>query len=468
MRKDPLFSRLFITSAGVVLLFLLLIIVQTGCGGNGTNNNEDLTEVSDGDTSSAPVLSGNVPSEVYIPNPSSNDTLNRPAFDRFSWQTFIALCWPVTPGQRGVPLNPNDPNTFLSMSNSTPVVWTSYKNQWDLFGQGQQTPSAWDSWTNPVNICNTGQAVKHVFGTAKSRMNVIPGDGSESFSVPLVDQDSNYVLFEMRYNEVQYNFIVQNGLYLNINLLKYRQTHGDTVAMPSSTATSQGSILVKASWKLLTAKDDTTRYYFVDDWVFDPVINQCRKMRMGLVGLHIAQKVDSFPQWIWSSFEQVDNVPGAANAKTPYSFNNGVDTPATTIHGYANMPPSDTLYPKNRRRPVQVVRLNEIPTTPQGQSTVDINRMYQAAAGNTWMRYYQLVITQWPTNSSSFKQFTSGGIYPKDCGQPFPVNNCVNTTMETYMQSRGDAVGTGGNSCMGCHYTAPKTDFSWSLQLRSH
>ena len=35
----------------------------------------------------------------------------------------------------------------------------------------------------------------------------------------------------------------------------------------------------------------------------------CARATIGLIGLHIAQKTASRPQWIWSSFEQVDAVP---------------------------------------------------------------------------------------------------------------------------------------------------------------
>ena len=35
----------------------------------------------------------------------------------------------------------------------------------------------------------------------------------------------------------------------------------------------------------------------------------CARTTVGLIGLHIAQKTPSRPQWIWSSFEQDDTVP---------------------------------------------------------------------------------------------------------------------------------------------------------------
>ncbi|MES2112754.1 MAG: hypothetical protein V4577_28640 [Bacteroidota bacterium] len=469
-KVKPRLSKLSIVTLVLVLLFSGLIIAQWSCSGSGKGNNgsdsASKPPTAGSGSGITPAISGNVPTEVNIPNPDSNAVNNRPAFDVFSWQTFIALCWPVDTAKRGVPLTPDDPNTMLKMTNSTPVVWTSYKNQWDLFGQGNNTPSAWNSWADPVNLC-TNQPVKHVFGSAKSDM--LPGEGNESLSVPLIDQRKNYALYEIRYNEVQYNFIVNNSLYFSKNLYNYQKANGGAVTMPISNKTTQGSILIKAAWKHITPQDDPSRYYIINEIVYDPVTKKCTKEMMGLVGLHIAQKVDQFGEWVWSSFEQVDNVPGAANAKAPYTFNNGTNVPSTTNHGFANKPTSKVLNPDSASRvPVQVVRLNEIPTTPSVNNTVDINKIYQAALSGTWLKYYQLVITQWPSNAGQFKQFTQNGIYPADCGGAFPVNNCVNVTMETYFQNMNDAAGAGGNSCMSCHYQAPNTDFSWSLQLRSH
>jgi len=37
----------------------------------------------------------------------------------------------------------------------------------------------------------------------------------------------------------------------------------------------------------------------------------CAKADIALVGLHIMIKTHYRPQWLWSTFEQVDNVPPA-------------------------------------------------------------------------------------------------------------------------------------------------------------
>lgn len=406
-------------------------------------------------------------------NPNSGAERARHNFDIYSWKLFIALNWPVEDGQRGVPLNPSEPNTFLKMSNTTPVVWASYKNQFDLFGQGDSRPSEWSSWDNPVNLCPDGTPPSHIFGTAKGNT-LDGGEIDEAFSVPLIDQAKNYTLFEMRYNQVQYDFVRGNDaapaswLYLKKNLVKVQMANG-MVDMPvSSPPRTQGAIMVKAAWKELTDKDDASIYYVINENVYDPVTKTCTQKKMGLVGLHLVQKVEGFKEWIWSSFEHRNNVPGQGEQK-PYSYNNGTDDPKT-IGGWANRPDSTEPNPDSSTRvPTQVTRFNEIPTTPAGISTVDVNAAYwEILSGTVWANY-QLIITQWPQKQDEFVIYgESGGIYPEGCGDPFPINGCTNTAAETFFQSADDATGKGGNSCMSCHYQASAADFSWSLQLKSH
>ena len=187
---------------------------------------------------------------------------------------------------------------------------------------------------------------------------------------------------------------------------------------------------------------------------------------MGLVGLHIAQKTEQFPEWVWSTFEQVDNVPGDAGGSGSYSFNNGTDNPPAS-DGYDNRPAALTPVAKADRTPVQVTRYNKIPTTPAGSSTVDLNKYYQTLLAGTVWQHYELVFTQWPTDAKSFTLADYGGVYPKDSGQPFPVKAVTNSTIETYFQAAGPS--SLGNSCMSCHYNgAASYDFSWVLKRRAH
>jgi hypothetical protein len=422
----------------------------------------------------APYLSGNVPTEVP-PRPDSAQTpeQSRPWFDVFSWQSFIALNWPASTDTttRGNPQSPSDSSAFLNAANGQLLTWGTYKESWELFGQNNARPTAFDTWSAPVEPCGGNLPYGQKAFEFISKGNSLFNTAAESFSFPLVDQQLNYARFEVRYNRAQYDTMRGPDADSTKWLYLSRNWAGNIpFQMPASTGSSVGSIMIKAAWRPLTAQDDTTRYYHVRALVDNGGGRGCQPTLMGLVGFHIAQKVDTFPQWIWSTFEHVSNVPGPGsvpNAQGKYSYNNGTNNPLTP-GGWANRPDSITLVPQDQRVATQVTRLNPIPTTPAGASTADINNIYQSYLKNTVWANYQLVMTQWPSQPGQFTMPDSGGVYPSGAGVPFPQFGATNTTMETYFQSRGDAQSAGGNSCMQCHWQASKTDFSWGLNRRAH
>lgn len=415
-----------------------------------------------------PALNGNIPTEVILPTsvPSVEDA--RPYFDYFSWQSFIALNWPAVANVRGVPQDPNNPAVFTSAPDGTAVVWSTYKTDYELFDQGSNRPTPWDSYTIADNPCANAQTGQHQLVRGQKDVSFV-SDGNQAFSFPLVDQNSHYAAYEVLFNEQEYNFIrgqdeQQNTwLYLIANLAA-----AQPIQMPVSNPTTPGAMMLKVAWRIMTPTDDLSRYYVIDALVYDPATQTCQPQKVGLIGLHIVQKVDGFSQWIWTTFEQVDNVPGGSGGKAPYSFNNGTDNPAT-VGGFANRPQTQFPTPQPAvPTPVQVTRFNPIPTTPAGSSTVEMNGVYQQFLSGTVWQYYQLVFTQWPTDENSSVLTSDGGVYPQDAGQPFPVDGITNVVMETYVQSPEDGVGVGGNSCMSCHYRADESDFSWVLTLRAH
>jgi hypothetical protein len=417
----------------------------------------------------APVLSGNLPLTVNIPSGVSTPEQARPFFDSFSWQEFIALNWPAAKSPRGTPNQPNDPDTFLKAANGTQVVWGTYKPDYELFSlPASQRPSDWNAANAPVGLCKNAQPGQKVFVRYSKGDSVLEVQ-NQAFSYPLIDQNKNYAVYEIAFNQAQYNFIrgadsdPTSWLYLVKNLAAK-----EPIMMPASSApANQGALMVKAAWRILDPKKDkASRFYAVTAAVYDPQTQKCAPQKVGLVGFHVVQKLAAFQEWIWSTFEQVDNVPGTTPGTTsgPYSFNNGTAKPET-VGGYADRPPyqAPKLQPKSQRKPVQVTRLNAIP-----DSTAALNKTYQALMGKTVWQYYQLVFTQWPTHPSQFKTMEAGGIYPQDSGAAFPVNGVTNAVMETYFQSQNDAAGAGGNSCMSCHYRAGQADYSWTLLRDAH
>jgi hypothetical protein len=431
----------------------------------------------------AVTISGNIPLYVPLPSTINSPVQIRPYFDWFSWEEFIALNWPASTTGRGNPQSPDDPSVFKNAPPGTTTVWSTYKANWELFDQGNQRPTPFDSYDVPVPpTCGTGTVPgagqkKTLVMTSKG--NSVLNDGVQAFSFPLVDNSREYVMYEVRYGRQPYEFMrgtdndPKSWLYLAKNLVPPSQiTMPPTLSTNGASKTNQlGSIMIKAAWRDMASvpKDQWTRYYVVDAEVFDPSTQQCADMSVGLVGLHIVQKLDLFPEWVWSTFEHVDVL--SSNQQTTLLQPCPSNDAACTQNGFKNRPASTNLDPNQSARvPVQVLRLNAIPTTPQGASTVDANAAFQAALAGTPWANYQLVVTQWPFAANDMTQYKppeQRGSYPCTSGLPFPVTGAVNLTMETYFQSANDAAGS-GNSCMACHFGAAYTDFSWGLKRRPH
>lgn len=432
----------------------------------------------------AVVISSTIPTVVPIPaNPPPDATPEqfRPYFDWFSWESFIALNWPAGEG-RGDPQSPTNPSVFTSMTNTTPVTWGTYKANWELYDQFDKRPTPWESYAAPYvpSLCPQANATDRVMimmTKTTEVTNPIFTSMDQAFSFPLFDQSSNPVYYEVRYNKPYYDFVrgtdepKSSWLYFDFNL----PTKSQQVPLPPNSSSTDNAIMLKAAWRNLSSMENSMakRYYTVNAWVYTPGNSPpCAQTPMGLVGFHIAQKTKDFPQWIWSSFEQVDNVPPKAD-NVPSSFNNGTDNPSTGTQGFANRPTAlsaaGQLPPTSP--PTQVTRVNPIPTTPASASTVDVNNAFHNALpkDSPW-QYYQLVITQWPTEPQTYKPPADRGVYPSGAGSPFPVTGATNVTMETYLQTAELAQGAFGNSCMSCHFNAGTglRDFSWGFARRPH
>lgn len=426
------------------------------------------------------VISGTIPNVVPIPPNAPSDATPeqfRPYFDWFSWESFIALNWPAASEGRGNPQDPTNPAVFTSMTNTTPVTWGTYKANWELYDQYDKRPTPWNDYAVPYtpSVCPEAKPTDRQM-VMVTKGDTVLNDLNEAFSFPLFDQQSNPVYFEVRYNQAYYDFVrgqdntPTSWLYLSQNL----PTDYTQVPLPPNSTSNANAIMVKAAWRQVSNLTTSmrNRYYTVNAWTYEPgATPPCTQQPMGLVGYHIAQKTTDFPQWIWSTFEQVDNVPPKVD-NVPSSFNNGTDNPSTGTQGFANRPTYTSpgqLPPTSP--PTQVVRLNPIPTTPTGASTVDVNNAFHNALPKTspW-QYYELVITQWPTDPQRFKPPANRGVYPQDSGQPFPVNGAVNTTLETYFQAAQLTTGAFGNSCMSCHFNAGTglRDYSWGFARRPH
>ncbi len=173
--------------------------------------------------------------------------------------------------------------------------------------------------------------------------------------------------------------------------------------------------------------------------MIDPVTKQAvPDVPFGLVGLHIVTRTVSAPQWIWATFEHVDNAPDVGETKLAPHYNFNDPTAPQPAAGFGYQPPLGQQ-PVANPTPTQITQvLNN--TNINSPWTACLNATMQAELKGTVWANYRLVTTQWPTPGS-----------PN--GQPFIPANLTNSTMETYTQKFG--------SCMGCH-TAAQTSGTMS------
>lgn len=437
-------------------------------------------------------------------------------FDIFAWQAFIGLNWPATPD--------GQPDNSLKIGQSSPngVVWENWKHDYQVYTAGGQPPqlNAIKNDDESHTIVNTG--------------NTMPDEIEEAlqaFTGPLVDKNGNWVTYEIRMSPKEVDYVVDNNLYYVQGQVEFVNS-GQTISFPPGVYNGDiGAIEVKAAWRILDPKtDDPSRYFTTigDININDP--SQYSKplikndVLLGLVGFHISAKTQYAKQWIWATFEHVDNleVPplmynGQRLMPSFYNPNNqllpvNIEPPQNAvIPGEAI--PSGQYYngwdPTLPYQPTQAFRMIPIPTD-KDQLNAQVQAALAALVPGNVFQYYQLIDTQWPTDPSAPPTPTlpfDAAVFPNSvtnkAGGLITPTYLTNITMETYFQAGNQAawhqiegfpqsVTTeiyGTESCTGCHssagvaiaydpkqalsstnplYGIPLTgDFSWLLQQKA-
>jgi hypothetical protein len=424
-----------------------------------------------------------LPLVSLIPNYTNKDSLKaylQNAADDFSWKTFIAINWPAN--EDG---SPDTTKKFGSDSDFTVLEhWMPGTN---LFVDSNQVSKEWNyGLTGNSHPANSSPTID---------LRIIPKfetiDKSNAENLPLVDVHGKYTLFMIYYNKQAYDYVVKGNLYSKKGQqnfvktwpsltegLKVTQdgepfgieknfkrayfsvgtTKDSTIVKDGKTfyfSQNPGTVILKTGWRIMSPKDDKSRFY-----TKKVIIKNGQEIEVGLVAMHIAHKVSEATQWVWSTFEQIDNAPEMSNdgsaiieSNKNYSYFDKTKNDPSIF----NLATDSSLYfDGTQRKPAQVVRVNKIE-----ESTEKINKFYtenikKNQPESVW-QYYKLVGTQWPFD---FALFTAGGDYtPKIL---------ANTVLETYSQST--------SSCMDCHsqarflYDDPASmgmgynaDFIWGL-----
>ncbi len=408
-------------------------------------------------------------------------------FLQFAWQDFLALNWPAlavdptntTAIARGLP----DTSQTIGQNGDNGTVWEQFQPNWYLFQPNNPPPQAvsgnsfgaWNQYASLPSACGpqTTMPPPRILSSL-SKFDAMPGV-SQAFSAPIIDQNGYYARFEIALDYTGFNFINANQFYLLSNVTQFAQK-GVGFNFPVQSGNTPGTTFIKAAWKALSAAEiNSGRYHTAKAFLYTPsatgLTSTCAgPVTVGLVGFHIVHKTQNFANYLWATFEQVDNTP--ADPSNPgsappegWGFFNPTSTaasnapPACPTNGQAVTPscdfqPTSSHLNDKTGGPTQAVRLNPIPKSPNNnkQQLTQINAAVQSAlngiSANSVWQYYELVDAQWQTTTA-----------PQVCSSAtsfFPSDNVANMTMETYHQSLPQP---GTHSCMTCHQgaTVPST-----------
>jgi hypothetical protein len=424
-------------------------------------------------------------------------------FDFYSWRTFIALNSPAD----GTPVDsekaqPDTPTKWEDMNN--------FKQLLDVMLPADQQPPIWPADADgmsaererlmPQACRDLLNARPDLMKDAPNRMIVkmIEESFNEPFKTgPLIDQQGHYAIFDILMNRQMFEYITVNhlntkaGQAANADLaVDFPPGQNDRPAQTGKPAQAAafGSFMLKVSWKILTPEEIAAKtFHMRRALVLMPPGEKrpCLDRTLGLIGFHAVHKTVARPQWIWTSFEHVKNVPDrtevAAN-KLGASYNFfGVkckaDCPienATPPFPWDPDPALELRFRTDDSFKSQIVR-----ETPLTDAAKNMNAVFHSMlpANSVWQNY-MLLSTQWP---SAFAIHCTG-LQSQNVPDPKtdfvkqPDMTCspapaylANSTLETYSQadkkpdSKADsmadlrdspAVPLATSSCIACHSNA--------------
>jgi len=396
-------------------------------------------------TTPTPTLSSEMPTDVCIPDGFKGIALDY--FDDYSWRAFVALVWPAAPGRRGVPGSGG-------VGAPGPRVFETYKPLWEVFHRDGSSPvaafDAYDAATH--NPCAAASTFGDVTIGSASGIDDIGQAGIGALDPPIVAQNGRYVRTLTLFNRRQFDHIVSNRFFLRSALPAVPTPRPLRPVMDFP----MGSIAIKSAWIDVTGLSEALvkRMYTRPALVKRAAGAGCAKTTIGLIGLHIAQKTPSRPQWIWSSFEQKEVVPPKwADWPGAFVLNDatGAPMPATNPRSLVPLAPE----------PVSPFNVERVASAPILTATDLMTFKYQALLAGTPWQYYRLVVTQWPRlegNQVDPIPATVDGSVANTFPGEGAFSAFANVTMETFDQERVQL------GCMSCHNRARMTaDFMWTV-----
>jgi hypothetical protein len=384
----------------------------------------------------------------------------------FAWQEFIALNWPAAAKHRELA------DRSRKLDADAPRVWETFRGRVEGF------PGTGKPFTKPSKDYDYEAPPHYSYDPEKVTGGAAPGEAppcegvSAHAEVPWNNLDEinhNHVrsslspagpfpgqqtLLESKLNKLEYVYVAARGWYGDKPIRSARTRTGDYVRSklkappPAARADDPddteyvslptGSIEVKAAWRRLGAKDDSSRFYsnrvryYRSEQGHPCYVDSSRddSDRWGLLAFHVMHKTPSAPYFVWATFEQVDVLvseetgpdgkpvaietpEGAlteAGARIQQTYTPSLElVPASETKQQAYRFGSAATQPLKQQLYFRQLAAYDIPAVPQvainrrmypiSKTIQDVNRAAQAAlrkaAPSSPLSNYRLVSVQW-------------------------------------------------------------------------
>jgi hypothetical protein len=393
------------------------------------------------------------------------DNLQR-GFDFYSWRTFIALN------------SPANGTSILQTKADAPTRWenmANFKQLLDVMLPAKLQPPSWPTDRAEMEVERerlVPEECRAPHSQLPERMIVkmIEESYNEPFKTgPLIDQQGRYAIFDILMNRQMFEYITDKLHPLYSQALQAANSDLSVDFPAGNDADGElGAFMLKVSLKILSDKEIAdNNFHMVKALVLTPPVpnaeRKCLPETLGLIGFHAVHKTATRPQWIWTSFEHVKNVPdrdeAAANTLDgPYNFFNAdcktCAVNATPPRPWAPVPKLNLRFRDDDSFKSQIVR--EVPLT---NAAKNMNKIFQSMLADTVWKNYMLISTQWPSvfgctklhsNPSAPKPQTDFLKQPDMTCSPAPTF-LANSTLETYSQGK---IPLASSSCIACHGNA--------------
>jgi hypothetical protein len=405
--------------------------------------------------------------------PGSQMANRQRGFDFYSWLTFIAMNSPADGKVIGQGPGPGgDAMTMWEDLNN-------YRPLANVMLKGGVKPE-WGTRFVPEECRKLDGPGKIVFQLGEDAFNQPFRSG------PLIDQDGHFALFNILMNHPMFEYIVEHNLYSKAGQQKANEDDksefpfgriefpiGNNPDPQNNLPGRMGAIMLKVSYRILDPdkdKDLLSQFHTSDALIYFPGQGvtktgpACVEKKLALIGFHVGHKTTFAPQWVWTSFEHVSNVPERADVESGhllprYNFFNVAcknDCPAVNDTPPQPWDPDTTLQFRGDYKS-QVIREKMVPSFIL-KEVAELNTSFRALLKGTVWENYMLLTTQWPSDFASKTD---------PLGAPAPTY-LANSTLETYSQGK---VPLASSSCMACHGNAtthrvPATasDFTFILE----